>query len=214
MTSATGVFSSPGKISGFSIILAFSYIALRRGMLNDTEFLFVAAYLALLLAYVWTTSSTRLKISTTTNKESFEEDGGDGNDDESKKQAQVPRPMGALSASLDILFEMPEKVKNKIVPELEKVASSFRGEDQRDGGGGDNDDRQFVRVDEKNMHLFPEERQEAEKASRSFRSTPTPALDGARRKYARIDHILCKIKQADADMYKRIMGLDWLSSVQ
>lgn len=187
---------SPDRITGFGIVLAFFYIALRRGMLNDTEFLFVAAYLALLLAYVLTKTSR-------SNKESFEDD----EDERSKKPTGTPQ----LFASLGVLFDMPDKVKRKIVPELEKVASSFRG-GGADQGGGDQEDSEFVRVDQKNMHLFPEEQREVEQASKSFRKTPTPALDGARKKYARIDHLLCKLKQADPDMYESVMRLDWLGS--
>ena len=192
----------PNVISGISIALALAYIVLRKCMLSDGEFIAICIYLILVLSYVLCCSYESDNKKSITTEEAFAE--GDG--DSSINSAPSDSPFGyAAVRPLRVLYEMPGKVKSKIVPELEKVAKTFRGE----GVGSDNgdaDDSEFVRLDKKNMYLLPEEQKEAE-STNSYQNTPTPAYDSIRRKYARVDHLLCKIKHVDPELYEHVLNV-------
>lgn len=222
---------TPDALCITGIFIAAAYIAVRKCKLNDMEFVFIALYLTLLLTYATSKSLYARQTPSARHKHEHEPFDQPSDSDSSstpaassfpaegtidKNDINSPSAWRGLSTSFNVLFEMPEKVKRKIIPELEKIAGSFRGEDvgDRSGGGGEGGSSsvKYVNVNGNNMILFPDEIQEQEKASKSFRQIPTPAFDLARKKYAKIDHVLCKLKRADSRLYELVIRMDWLKN--
>jgi hypothetical protein len=151
-------------------------------MLNDLEFVLLAAYLVLILVFI-------LCVKKSHGREPF----FDANSTQS------------LGSHFNVLFEMPGKVKNMVVPELEKVSKSLSGETAE----GEEEELNFVHLGKNNMHLTQEELDEIE--GNEYTDTPKPKFDAIRKTYAQVDYLLCRLKHADKELYDNVMGMAWVT---
>lgn len=162
-------------IAIIGILVAIGYITQKRCMLHDVEFLLIAAYLSLILAFVVCVKRDKEVYGHSfTFMESFSSSG-----DPSKSQTG-----GGGSSSMQVLYSMPGRVKDALVPSLENVANAFRGQT----------DDEFVRAIRDNMVVNDDEK------------TNEDAFRDLVRKYKAIDHLICRLQGADEEVYDKVVN--------
>lgn len=191
------------SLTGISVALL--YILQRGFRISNVEFLFLAAYLVLILAFL---VSAGIPADRRPSFETFFADAA---------------TKDAHSKSLSVLYEMPGKVVAKIGPGIDRIASSFRGDGYDSngnklgsGGGGGSGPDKLVRMSKGNVYLTAQEKKEDDASASQTKSLTTqakrPHLENVIHRHNELDHMLCRLKHADEQVYKQVMSLDWLNN--
>lgn len=180
-------------LGGIGVTVA--YIIMKKFYVTSVEFATIMTYLLLMLLVLSSTDPTRpIK-----NTEAFQDD---------TTSCTLPSGLSDDSSAdtgAQKLYELPEKVKNMIVPGLQKIADSFSGkgdEEDDDGGGGGS----FKALNRENMGMekfSPVCGKEEEVKGKC----PDPEEQRTAFELKSLDYFLCRVKHADKERYTKLLNL-------